>query len=131
MSNSFTTTIYNEITSDLNLPTFKNNKNVASIFLKQQGGRGSSGYNANNQDSDINNLLSMLTTETSLSTTETVNLENRLKNTMQTGGAISLTSSDNYSNLFLSKNEIPLSATSVSQTSSVMPGINMLSETSF
>jgi hypothetical protein len=60
MSNSFTTTIYNEITSDLNLPTFKNNKTVASIFLKQQGGRGSSGYNVNNQDSDINNLLSML-----------------------------------------------------------------------
>ena len=109
MSNSFTTTIYNELTSDLNLPSYKNNKNMSSIFLKQGGG----GNAGSNDSSDINNLLSMLTTESNLNTTDTDKIENRLKNMMQSGGGldISVTSSDNYSSLFLSKSEI-LSATS-------------------
>ena len=109
MSNSFTTTIYNELTSDLNLPSYKNNKNMSSIFLKQGGG----GNAGSNDSSDINNLLSMLTTESNVNTTDTDKIENRLKNMMQSGGGldISVTSSDNYSSLFLSKSEI-LSATS-------------------
>jgi len=110
MSNSFTTTIYNELTSDLNLPSYKNNKNMSSIFLKQGGG----GNAGSNDSSDINNLLSMLTTESNVNTTDTDKIENRLKNMMQSGGGLddmSVTSSDNYSSLFLSKSEI-LSATS-------------------
>ena len=131
MSNSFTTTIYNELTSDLNLPNYKNNKNMSSIFLKQGGG----GNVGSNDSSDINNLLSMLTTESNLNTTDTDKIENRLKNMMQSGGGldISVTSSDNYSSLFLSKNEV-LSATSNSsnnETSVQMGGGNgLLSETS-
>jgi len=131
MSNSFTTTIYNELTSDLNLPSYKNNKNMSSIFLKQGGG----GNVGSNDSSDINNLLSMLTTESNLNTTDTDKIENRLKNMMQSGGGldISVTSSDNYSSLFLSKNEV-LSATSNSsnnETSVQMGGGNgLLSDTS-
>ena len=132
MSNSFTTTIYNELTSDLNLPSYKNNKNMSSIFLKQGGG----GNAGSNDSSDINNLLSMLTTESNLNTTDTDKIENRLKNMMQSGGGlddISVTSSDNYSSLFLSKNEV-LSVTSNSsnnETSVQMGGGNgLLSDTS-
>jgi hypothetical protein len=130
MSNSFTTTIFNELTSDLNLPSYKNNKNMSSIFLKQGGG----GKSGSNDSSDINNLLSMLTTESNLNTTDTDKIENRLKNMMQSGGGLddmSVTSSDNYSSLFLSKNEI-LSATSNSSNNetSVQMGGGLLSETS-
>jgi hypothetical protein len=127
MSNSFTTTIYNELTSDLNLPSYKNNKNMSSIFLKQGGG----GNTGSNDSSDINNLLSMLTTESNLNTTDTDKIENRLKNMMQSGGGLddmSVTSSDNYSSLFLSKNEV-LSATSNSsnnETSVQMGGLDPL-----
>lgn len=132
MSNSFTTTIYNELTSDLNLPSYKNNKDIGSIFLKQGGGGSKTG---SNDSSDINNLLSMLTTESNLNTTDTDKIENRLKNMMQSGGGldISVTSSDNYSSLFLSKSEI-LSATSNSsnnETAVQMGGGNgLLSDTS-
>lgn len=129
MSNSFTTTIYNELTSDLNLPSYKNNKNMSSIFLKQGGG----GKSGSNDSSDINNLLSMLTTESNLNTTDTDKIENRLKNMMQSGGGldISVTSSDNYSSLFLSKSEI-LSATSNSSNNetAVQMGGGLLSDTS-
>jgi hypothetical protein len=134
MSNSFTTTIYNELTSDLNLPSYKNSKNMSSIFLKQGGG----GNAGSNDSSDINNLLSMLTTESNLNTTDTDKIENRLKNMMQSGGGlddISITSSDNYSSLFLSKNEV-LSATSNSSNNETsvqmgqMGGSGLLSETS-
>jgi hypothetical protein len=146
MSNSFTTTIYNELTSDLKLPSYKNNKDITSIFLKQGGGS----KPGSNDNSDINNLLSMLTTETDLNTTETDKIENRLKNMMQSGGGdlgeISATS--DYSSLFLSKNEIlsatsnssniELSATSVQiggdhgllSETSVQMGNELLSETS-
>lgn len=131
MSNSFTTTIFNELSSDLNLPSYKNNKNMSSIFLKQGGG----GNAGSNDSSDINNLLSMLTTESNVNTTDTDKIENRLKNMMQSGGGldISVTSSDNYSSLFLSKNEV-LSVTSNSsnnETAVQMGGGNgLLSETS-
>jgi hypothetical protein len=134
MSNSFTTTIYNELTSDLNLPSYKNNKNMSSIFLKQGGG----GKSGSNDSSDINNLLSMLTTESNLNTTDTDKIENRLKNMMQSGGGLddmSVTSSDNYSSLFLSKNEV-LSATSNSSNNETsvqmgqIGGSGLLSETS-
>jgi hypothetical protein len=134
MSNSFTTTIYNELTSDLNLPSYKNNKNMSSIFLKQGGG----GNVGSNDSSDINNLLSMLTTESNVNTTDTDKIENKLKNMMQSGGGLddmSVTSSDNYSSLFLSKNEI-LSATSNSSNNETsvqigqIGGSGLLSETS-
>ena len=129
MSNSFTTTIYNELTSDLNLPSYKNNKNMSSIFLKQGGG----GKSGSNDSSDINNLLSMLTTESNVNTTDTDKIENRLKNMMQSGGGLddmSVTSSDNYSSLFLSKNEV-LSATSNSSNNETsVQGNGLLSDTS-
>jgi hypothetical protein len=131
MSNSFTTTIYNEITSDLSLPKYKNNNNIHSIFLNQQGG---GVERSSTSDNDINNLLSMLTTESNLNTSETIKIENRLKSTMQKGGSghnHSVTSSDNYSQLFISSNK-PLSETSVNKsiTSSVLPPNNILSATS-
>jgi uncharacterized protein YozE (UPF0346 family) len=131
MSNSFTTTIYNEITSDLSVPKYKNNNNIHSIFLNQQGG---GVERSSTSDNDINNLLSMLTTESNLNTSETIKIENRLKSTMQKGGSghnHSVTSSDNYSQLFISSNK-PLSETSVNKsiTSSVLPPNNILSATS-
>jgi hypothetical protein len=132
MSNSFTTTIYNEITSDLSVPKYKNNNNIHSIFLNQQGG---GVERSSTSDNDINNLLSMLTTESNLNTSETIKIENRLKSTMQKGGSghnHSVTSSDNYSKLFISSNN-PLSETSVNKsiTSSVLPSNNnILSATS-
>lgn len=128
MSNSFTTTIYNELTSDLNLPSYKNNKNMSSIFLKQGGG----GNAGSNDSSDINNLLSMLTTESNLNTTDTDKIENRLKNMMQSGGGldISVTSSDNYSSLFLSKSEILSATSNSSNNETAVQGNGLLSDTS-
>lgn len=125
MPNSFTSNIYNEINSDLNTPNYPNivDKNISSVFLSQKGGSNK----ISNTDSDINNLLSMLTTETNVNTTQTDNLEKRLTNMMQKGGN---NKTDNYSNLFLEANGSPSKEGDLSATSSVMPENNNFSQTS-
>ena len=135
MPNSFTSNIYNEINGDVNLPNYPSivDKNMNSVFLSQKGGN-----KISNTDSDINNLLSMLTTETNVNTTQTDNLEKRLTNMMQKGGSgnktLSNTSSDNYSGLFLEargSNQGGLLSATSSATSSIMPNNTNLSNISF
>ena len=98
--------IFSELTteSSINLPQYLNIKNVSgqkggdiditSSFLPQKGGSFSATSSANkHSNNEVNQLISMLTSESndkhnfSANSTATEDLENRLRNMLQNGGA--------------------------------------------
>ena len=103
MSNNFDKTLLKDllsetVTNNINLPQFitivdKKDNNFASTFLPQKGGLWNKKLNSKNTTEDeVNQLISMLTSETedkhnfSANSTQTEQLENRLKNMLQNGG---------------------------------------------
>jgi hypothetical protein len=104
MSNNFDKTLLKDllsetVTNNISLPQFitivdKKDNNFASTFLPQKGGSwNKKNLNSKNTTEDeVNQLISMLTSETedkhnfSANSTQTEQLEKRLKNMLQNGG---------------------------------------------
>ena len=72
--------------------SYSSTSDSASIFMKQKGGSFKSQPTNKNTDDQVNQLISMLTSETediqnlSTNSTSTADLENKLRNMLQNGG---------------------------------------------
>jgi len=91
MSNIFSEILSDSIRLDYSMTDKKNHKKFVSTFLSQNGG--SFSKKSVNTDDEVNQLISMLTSDSedkssfSANSTQTEALENRLRNMTQNGGA--------------------------------------------